>query len=250
MVRPSDFQRGYKILKIKKRKFKIYLNRDWEDYKILNLDMCKDKHVSLQLIKVYDREALIDRYRYSVSMIPLDKLKIIHEVSSEYKQLLLENRIRCFPPIDTDRVYAHLLDIRRGNLYNVSRLFAEHLGIGMVPMEFSRRLSNPGKCHIAEQSGLFFEKIFLRIDISIEYMNDLKALAAIIAHEYTHVYRTSKKLAIRSEDREEIMTDISSIVLGFDELILQGMSSIRPVGYLTPTVVTEFCEIVDKIRRI
>ena len=250
LVYPSDFNVGFKELEIEGEKIKIYLNEDWEDYKILTPKLHMGKRVFLQLIKLYDRKTLINKYKRSISVVPLHRLNLIYEISSEYKQLLLENKIECLPPIDTTEVYTCLLGIKKGNLDSVSRLFAKHLHVGKAPIYFSRRLHTPGRCHITRVRSLLFTQVIPRIEVSINYANDIKALAAIISHEYTHIYRISNKLASDSKDKEEILTDIFSIILGFDELILQGMSSITPVGYLTHRVVAQFCEIIDRIRKI
>ena len=242
---PFDFDKGFKEIILEGKRVKVKLNSAWKDYQKLTLRNYLNKDVCLQLIRLYDRNRLIHTFKHGIYRIPLTKSTIIKQLSSDCKKLLFEGKIDWKAPIDMAHVYTSLLDIKGGDLDSTSWLFAEHLDIGKVPINFNRNLSVPG---ISIVMKLDFQ-ILSKIEISIEYANDIKALAAIISHEYAHIFRILHKFTDDSKEKEEILTDISTILLGFDDLILQGLSSIKPVGYLTPSVVAEFCEIIDTIRK-
>lgn len=86
-----------------------------------------------------------------------------------------------------------------------------------------------------------------RIYINEQALQDLTYLAAVIAHEVTHIYRIHHSLAVKNSHDEELLTDLTAVYLGFGVLLARASYlaysyadsnfhywGTRELGYLSP----------------
>jgi len=82
-----------------------------------------------------------------------------------------------------------------------------HLPVGTILVNFSISLQHPGRVELTQQNDYL-------INLHARYRQDQRDIAAILAHEITHVFLHRAKLRFPTTDDNEILTDTAAVYLG------------------------------------
>jgi len=82
-----------------------------------------------------------------------------------------------------------------------------HLPVGTILVNFSISLQHPGRVELTHQNDYL-------INLHSRYREDQRDIAAILAHEITHVFLHRAKLRFPTTHDNEILTDTAAVYLG------------------------------------
>jgi hypothetical protein len=110
-------------------------------------------------------------------------------------------------------------------LYGHARKWAPGFEVpyGIPKVSVSSRISAAGQ-YRADRDGYLF------IDVAQEFVGRPEAVLAILAHEACHHILDLSGFRARSGEDIERLTDLSSFICGFGELVLSGHSHVRKIG--------------------
>lgn len=162
---------------------------------------------------------------------------------------IMENKNTLFLPND-DFYNLNNSDILQ--IQFMASIIIKKLGLrrGKALVSYLSTLDSAGKVEISNNEDYL-------IEINSEYKNNLFAVGAILAHELMHIFLQKNGLWLNDTRDNEIITDFSSIYLGFGILILNGQQEFINekqiktsfLGYLRPTEFAHlFCRYLDHIN--
>lgn len=132
--------------------------------------------------------------------------------------------------------------------FYIAEYLLKHIGLSAVTPEiYVYKPDEEDDSDIAASVTYNKKKRKCCIYINEQSLSDLNYLAAVIAHEVTHVYREHHNLAIKDHEEEELLTDLTAVYLGFGVLLTKASYlaysygdtqyhywGTRTLGYLSP----------------
>lgn len=143
------------------------------------------------------------------------------------------------------------------NLQAAQHLIEKHIWGGEVSADVTVKfipLSDiPGRITLVQTWSSRKIKLQMTIEVADEYRSDPGAQMAILAHEYAHAYHYLRDDFTPPDDLMEYenLTDLSTVVLGLGELLLQGqeVGAGKRIGYLPKKYLLHADEIYRVIKK-
>jgi len=155
----------------------------------------------------------------------------------------------------TEAIYARLGSGDGGDLEYVTSEVSKHVGVSSVPTakyEWGIMM----RPEVAGQ--IKHSAVMPSIQIPFFYVGRKYAVGRILAHEITHAFLASKRIAANNPSENEMFTDLASVVIGLGKLLLNGLvvmtveceGEAEVLGYLPPDLVVYCYEKVNACRLI
>jgi hypothetical protein len=150
----------------------------------------------------------------------LDYSWVQKEITNLEKAISFVGSWSMFAP--TDEIYKKLSSGDQYDLQNVVNLMGKHLKLPIIPkakydwslkipLQATGQIKNPG----SEKS---------QINIPFSIIGKTFAIGATLAHEISHQFLNLNDIFYPDLDKNEKLTDIVSIVLGFGKFVLNGLA--------------------------